>query len=146
MKTIVKTYWIGILLILTCIISGETVSFAIGNVNFSKSYKVSTAMSSCSLVSSEKNKQESLSSEVIQYSWMTGIGVSVEPVSEVCFSIQQRIRRVIGDNVFLRNIYLLLSNHANLHNRFKRYFSAKPLHYTVTGSDYYIYTLRRILI
>ncbi|MCD7759323.1 MAG: hypothetical protein LUH52_06300, partial [Bacteroides uniformis] len=78
----------------------------------------------------------------------TDVELGNKPVSETYSSHQQRLRRVIEDNLFLRNILLMLSNHENLlvQGRSKLYYSDKDPYYALTGSDYYIYTLRRILI
>ena len=76
----------------------------------------------------------------------TDVELGNKPVSETYSSHQQRLRRVIEDNLFLRNILLMLSNHENLlvQGRSKLYYSDKDPYYALTGSDYYIYTLRRI--
>ena len=148
MKTTVKTFWISMLLILTCSISGKAVDFAQIGVKSAEVCKASATLSSCSSTSSKKIKQENSRFADISYSWTTVVELGTKPISEIYSSHQQRIRRVIEDNIFLRNIFLILSNHENLlvHGRSKQYFSDKDPYYAVTGSDYYIYTLRRILI
>ena len=71
-----------------------------------------------------------------------------KPITEIYSMNQQRLRRALEDNIFLRNILLVLSNHENLlvQDQSKLYYSDKDPYYAMTGSDYYIYTLRRILI
>lgn len=142
MKTTVKTFWISMLLILTCSISGKAVDFAKVCVKSAETCNV------CSSTSSKKIKQESSKFADTRFSWTTDVELGTKPLTEIYSSNQQRIRRVIEDNIFLRNIFLILSNHENLlvHGRTKQYFSDKDPYYAVTGSDYYIYTLRRILI
>lgn len=148
MKTTVKTFLISMLLILTCSISGKAVDFAKVCVKSAETCNVSATLSSCSSTSSKKIKQESSKFADTRFSWTTDVELGTKPLTEIYSSNQQRIRRVIEDNIFLRNIFLILSNHENLlvHGRTKQYFSDKDPYYAVTGSDYYIYTLRRILI
>ena len=148
MKTTVKTFLISMLLILTCSISGKAVDFAKVCVKSAETCKVSATLSSCSSTSSKKIKQESSKFADTRFSWTTDVELGTKPLTEIYSSNQQRIRRVIEHNIFLRNIFLILSNHENLlvHGRTKQYFSDKDPYYAVTGSDYYIYTLRRILI
>lgn len=148
MRTTVKTFWISMLLILTCSISGKAVDFAEISVESVETNKVSATLSSCSSISSNKFKQESSRFADAEYSWVTDVELGIKPVTEVYSSNQQRIRRTIEDNLFLRNIFLMLSSHEDLlvRGRTKQYFSDKYPCYAVIGSDYYIYTLRRILI
>ena len=51
-------------------------------------------------------------------------------------------------SLFLKGIFLILSQHQNLmvHDQSKLYYSDKDPHYTSFSSEYYIYTLRRIII
>lgn len=148
MKTTVKTFWISMLLILTCSMSGKAADFAKVCIKSAETCEVSATLSSCSSTSSKKLKQDNSRFADTEYSWTADVELGIKPVSEIYSSNQQRIRRVIEDNIFLRNIFLILSNHENLlvHGRTKQYFSDKDPYYAVTGSDYYIYTLRRILI
>lgn len=54
MKTTVKTFWISMLLILTCSISGKAVDFAKVCVKSAETCNVSATLSSCSSTSSKK--------------------------------------------------------------------------------------------
>lgn len=54
MKTTVKTFWISMLLILTCSISGKAVDFAQIGVKSAEACKASATLSSCSSTSSKK--------------------------------------------------------------------------------------------
>ena len=148
MKTTVKTFWISMLLILTCSMSGKAVDFTKACVEPVEKSEVSASVSSCSSASSNDIRQENSRLADTKYSWTTDVELGTKPITEIYLSNQQRTRRVIEDNLFLRNIFLILSNHENLlvHGRTKQYFSDKNPYYAVTGSDYYIYTLRRILI
>ena len=132
MKTTVKTFWICMLLMLTCSISGKAIDLVQVDDRMAGTAEVSASLSSCSSTSDNSiDKKNSLFTN-----------------SETYSSHQQRLRRVIEDNLFLRNILLMLSNHENLlvQGRSKLYYSDKDPYYALTGSDYYIYTLRRILI
>ena len=107
MKTTVKTFWISMLLILTCSISGKAVDFAQIGVKSAEACKASATLSSCSSTSSKKIKQENSRFADISYSWTTDVELGTKPISEIYSSHQQRIRRVIEDNIFLRNIFLI---------------------------------------
>lgn len=110
--------------------------------------EVSASLSSCSSTSDNSiDKKNSLFTNT-KFAQTTDVELGNKPVSETYSSHQQRLRRVIEDNLFLRNILLMLSNHENLlvQGRSKLYYSDKDPYYALTGSDYYIYTLRRILI
>lgn len=113
MKTTVKTFLISMLLILTCSISGKAVDFAKVCVKSAETCKVSATLSSCSSTSSKKIKQESSKFADTRFSWTTDVELGTKPLTEIYSSNQQRIRRVIEDNIFLRNIFLILSNHEN---------------------------------
>ena len=94
MKTTVKTFWISMLLILTCSISGKAVDFAQIGVKSAEACKTSATLSSCSSTSSKKIKQENSRFADISYSWTTDVELGTKPISEIYSSHQQRIRRV----------------------------------------------------
>lgn len=145
MKTTVKTFWIIMLLILTCSVSTGAVNLITVSQKLVTASEVSASLSSCS---SNTLKQNTSNFANTKFSWTTDVELGVKPISEIYSSSQQRLRRVVEDNLLLRNIFLILSNHENLlvHGRTKQYYSDKDPVYASTGSDYYIYTLRRILI
>ncbi len=148
MKTTVKTFWICMLLMLTCSISGKAIDLVQVDDRMAGTAEVSASLSSCSSTSDNSiDKKNSLFTNT-KFAWTTDVELGNKPVSETYSSHQQRLRRVIEDNLFLRNILLMLSNHENLlvQGRSKLYYSDKDPYYALTGSDYYIYTLRRILI
>ena len=68
------------------------------------------------------------------------------PVSYTHLDVYKR--QVLEDESFLKNILLMLSNHENLlvQGRTKLYYSDQDPYYAIVGCDYYIFTLRRILI
>ena len=136
------------LLMLTCSISGKAIDLVQVADRMAGTAEVSASLSSCSSTSDNSiDKKNSLFTNT-KFAWTTDVELGNKPVSETYSSHQQRLRRVIEDNLFLRNILLMLSNHENLlvQGRSKLYYSDKDPYYALTGSDYYIYTLRRILI
>lgn len=136
------------LLMLTCCISGKAIDLVQVDDRMTGTAEVSASLSSCSFTSDNSiNTKNSLLANA-KFVWTTDVELGSKPVSETYSSHQQRLRRAIEDNLFLRNILLMLSNHENLlvQGRSKLYYSDKAPHYALTGSDYYIYTLRRILI
>lgn len=144
MKTTVKTLWLCILLILTSSISGKAIDFK--TVNVEETGEVSASFSSCS--SSDNLEKNSSAFDNAKYTLASDMVFGNKPITETYSTNQQRLRRTLEDNLFLRNILLILSNHENLrvHGWAKLYYSDKDPYYALTGSDYYIYTLRRILI
>jgi len=136
------------LLMLIGCISGKAIDLVQVDDRMNGTAEVSASLSSCPSTSDNSiNKKNSFFTNT-KFAWTTDVELGSRPVSESYFSHQQRLRRVIEDNLFLRNILLMLSNHENLlvQGRFKLYYSDKAPYYALTGSDYYIYTLRRILI
>ncbi len=144
MKTTVKILWLCTLLILTSSISGKAIDFK--TVNVGKTSEVSASFSSCS--SSDNLEKKSSAFTDNKYTWTSDMELGNRPVSETYSMNQQRLRRILEDNLSLKNILLMLSNHENLlvHDWAKLFYSDKDPYYALTGSDYYIYTLRRILI
>ena len=92
MKTTVKTFWISMLLILTCSISGKAVDFAKVCVKSAETCNVSATLSSCSSTSSKKIKQESSKFADTRFSWTTDVELGTKPLTEIYSSNQQRIR------------------------------------------------------
>ncbi len=80
--------------------------------------------------------------------WAAGVMLGSKSASDYNLANRQRLRKIVEDNLFLRNILLMLSNHENLlvQDRTKLYYSDKDSYDALTGSDYYIFVLRRILI
>ncbi|WP_018667121.1 hypothetical protein [Bacteroides gallinarum] len=145
MKTIVKAFWLSLLLILTCSISGKAVDFTGAGIKLAETYKDSVALLSCSPTSFEQKKSKFADT---RYS-TADMELDTKSVTEIYTFGQQRMRRVAEDNnILLRNIFIILSNYESLlvHGRTKRFFSDKAPYYAVTGNDYCIYVLRRILI
>lgn len=142
MKTTVKTYWICMLLMLTYSISCNAIDFTKVDGAFDKDCKISTSLSSASNI-------ENIDSTFTfaQFIGSSDVELGSQPITEVYSSNQQRLRRISEDNMFLRHIFLILSNCENLlvQRQTKLYYSDKAS-YALSGSAYYIFTLRRILI
>ncbi|ADV43113.1 hypothetical protein [Bacteroides helcogenes] len=148
MKTTVKTFWFCMLLMLAYSISGKAIDFTQTNMKHSNVAEVSASLSSCSSYAlSNINKSSSIYAD-IKLIGVSDVELGSKPISETYSFNQQRLRRIIEDNLFLRNILLILSNHeAHLvQSLTKLYYSDKDPNYALAGCDYYIYTLRRILI
>lgn len=147
MRTTVKTFWICMLLMLTYSMSGKAADFIQVDAQLAEACEVSASLSSCSSASEGFDKKASTFSDD-EYAWTNNVELGSKPISETYPSQQQRLRRALEENVLLRNILLILSNHENLlvQGKTKLYYSDKDPYYASTGSDYYIYTLRRILI
>lgn len=147
MRTTVKTLWICILLVLTCSVGGQAFDHIVPDTKLTAACKVSVSPSLSSATSNNIQQRTSLFTNT-KFSWTTDMELGSKPISENSSSNQQRLRRVLEDNLFLRNILLILSNHEDLlvQGRAKLYYSDKAMCYALSGSDYYIYALRRILI
>lgn len=145
MKTTVKTFWICTLLMLTYSISGFAIDFTKVDGELANECEVSASLSSSSSASNIDNT--GAVSAYAKFVWSSDVELGNKPLTEVYSSNQQRLRRVLEDNLFLRSIFLILSNHENLlvQGQTKLYYTDKAS-YASTGSDYYIFTLRRILI
>lgn len=142
MKTTVRTYWISILLMLTYSISCSAIDFTKVDDGFDKACEISTSLSSDSNI-----ENTSSAFTHAKFIWASDVELGTQLITEVYSSNQQRLRRIFEDNMFLRHIFLILSNHENLlvQRQTKLYYSEKAS-YALSGSDYYIFTLRRILI
>lgn len=147
MRTTVKTLWICIILMLTCSVGGQAFDHVVSVTKLAAVFKVSVSSSLSSATSNNIQQRTSLFANT-KFAWTTDMELGSKPISESSSPNQQRLRRILEDNLFLRNILLILSNHENLlvQGRAKLYYSDKAPCHALTGSDYYIYTLRRILI
>lgn len=147
MKTTVKTLWICMVLTLICSVGKQGLDHTAAATKLAAVYEISAASSLSPAASNNIQRHSSLFTDT-KSAWTTDMELGSKPISENSSSNQQRLRRVLEDNLFLRNILLMLSNHENLlvQGQAKLYYSDKDPHYALTGSDYYIYTLRRILI
>lgn len=134
-------------LMLTCNVSGKAINLIKIETKLGEACMVSVS-SSLSSAASNNVQQGTSSFTNAEFTWTADMELGSKPVYENNFFSQQRLRRVIEDNLFLRNILLILSHHQNLfiHCRTKLYYSDKDPYYALTGSDYYVYTLRQILI
>lgn len=148
MRTTVKTFWICTFIMLVCSISGKAIDFTKAGSELADNTEVSSSMPSISAISDVNIDEPNTTFSHENLMWSSDVELGIKPLSEVYTSNQQRLRRVLEDNLFLRNIFLILSNHENLlvQGQTKLYFSDKAPCYALAGSDYYIFTLRRILI
>lgn len=148
MKTTVKTFWICMLLMLTCCISGKVINLMQVDDRMAGTAQLSASLSPCSFTSDSSITSKNSLSTNIKFARSTDIELEGELFSETYYSYQQRLRRVIEGNFFFRSILMMLSDHENLlvQGRSKLYYSDKAPYYALTGNDYYIYMLRRILI
>lgn len=147
MRTTVKTLWIYMILMLTC-------SFSIGAVDFTKVYgettatcEVSASFSSCSdKLDNVFNSQSTLTNTKLI--WNDDAELGGKPVTESYIFNSLRLRRSCDDASYFKAILSVLSSHQDLlvYDQTRLYSSNKIPYYTSSSSDYYIYTLRRILI
>lgn len=149
MRTTVKTFLVFVLLTLTYSLSSSAVNFT-GMVDKDvAACEVSASSSSLRNVSSDNvvDTARSLFTNT-KFMWSTDMELGNKPISERYSFNSQRFRRVMETSMFLRGIFLILSQHQNLmvHDQSKLYYSDKDPHYTSFSSEYYIYTLRRIVI
>lgn len=99
MKTTVKTFWICMLLMLTCSISGKAIDLVQVDDRMAGTAEVSASLSSCSSTSDNSiDKKNSLFTNT-KFAWTTDVELGNKPVSETYSSHQQRLRRVIEDNL-----------------------------------------------
>lgn len=149
MRTTVKTFLVFMLLILMYSLSSSAVNFT-GMVDKEAAVcKVSASSSSLRNVSSNNavNDAKSLFTNT-KFMWSTDVELGNKPISERYSFNSQRFRRAMETSSFLRGIFLILSHHQDLlvHDQSKLYYSDKDPHYASFSSEYYIYTLRRIII
>lgn len=111
--------------------------------------EVSASSSSLNNVSSDNvvNKTKSLSTDT-KFMWFTDVELGNKSLSETYSFNFHRFRRAFETASLLKSIFLILSQHQNMmvHDQSKLYYSDKDPHYTSFSSEYYIYTLRRIVI
>ena len=135
MRTTVKTFWIFMLLMLTVSMSCKAIDLT-GAIDKLTSVCVCEVSASSSFYSSTTS------------AWSMDMELGNKPVSEIYSSHQQRLRRILEDDLSLKNILLVLSECENIlvHGRTKLYYLNQDLRGSLVGCDYYIYTLRHILI
>ena len=148
MRTTVKTFLVFVLLIVTYSLSSRAVNFT-GMVDKAASTcEVSASSSSLKNASSDNvaNNTRSLFTNS-KFMWTTDAELGNKPISERYSFNPYRFRRAVETASFMKGI-LLISSHHNLlvHDQSKLYYSDKDPHYTSFSSEYYIYTLRRIVI
>lgn len=80
--------------------------------------------------------------------WTADMELGNKSVTESYSFNCQRIRRDLETASFLKGIYLILSHYQNslVLDQSKLYYSDKDPHYASFSSEYYVYTLRQILI
>ncbi len=149
MRTTVKTFLVFVLLTLAYSLSSSAVNFT-GTVDKGAvACEVSTSSASLRNVSSDNvvDTTKGLFANT-KFMWSTDVELGNKPISERYSFNSQRFRRAMETSMFLRGIFLILSQHQNLmvHGQSKLYYSDKDPHYTSFSSEYYIYTLRRIVI
>lgn len=149
MRTTVKTFLVFMLLTLVYSLSSSAVNFTGTADKEAAACKVSASSSSLRNVSSDNvvNDTRSLFTNT-KFMWSTDVELGNKPISERYSFNSQRFRRAMETSLFLKGIFLILSQHQNLmvHDQSKLYYSDKDPHYTSFSSEYYIYTLRRIII
>lgn len=142
MRTTLKTFWIYMLLMLCYCVNCNAFDFTKVEVNLAEISHASLSTSTDITFNLDSSFDPA---KLIGFS---DVYLGSKPVTEVYSSSQQRSRRAIEDNLFLKNILQILSNHENslAMGQTKLYYSDKALCPGLTGNVYYIYTLRRILI
>lgn len=135
------------ILMLTCSVSAKNIDFPKMDATRVETWEVSASSSFIS-ASSNTNQQRTLYFTLPKFMWAAGVMLGSKSASDYNLANRQRLRKIVEDNLFLRNILLMLSNHENLlvQDRAKLYYSDKDPYDALTGSDYYIFVLRRILI
>ena len=141
MRTTVKTFLVFVLLMVTYSLSSRA-------VNFTGMVDKAASTSSLKNASSDNvaNNTRSLFTNS-KFMWTTDAELGNKPISERYSFNPYRFRRAVETASFMKGI-LLISSHHNLlvHDQSKLYYSDKDPHYTSFSSEYYIYTLRRIVI
>ena len=147
MKTTVKTFWICMLLMLTCSISGKAIDLVQWMTEWPELLKfpllylhvlllptiVLTRRIHCSRIPSSHGLRMS-NWETNRFPKLTLL------INSVCAGW---LKTIFSSETFFDVIQPRESTRAR---RSKLYYSDKDPYYALTGSDYYIYTLRRILI
>lgn len=122
-----------------------------GNVMMSSEPVTDNAFSLCKFSSSsflplEENTSSSF--DKFQSLSISDGEIAIKTTSEV-YSNQYRLRRIIEANDLLKDVMyksILLRENSLVLDQSKFYYSDQNPYYSVICSDYYVYTLRRILI
>lgn len=135
------------ILMLTCSVSAKNIDFPKMDATRVETWEASA---SSFFISASSNTNQRCTSYFTntKFMWAAGVMLGSKSASDYNSANRQRLRKIVEDNLFLRNILLMLSNHENLlvQDRAKLYYSDKDPYDALTGSDYYIFVLRRILI
>ena len=140
MRTTVKTFLVFVLLMVTCSLGSRAVNFTGMVEKAASTCEVSASSSSLKNASSDNvaNNTRSNLFTNSKFMWTTDAELGSKPISERYSFNPYRFRRAVET----------ASAHHNLlvHDQSKLYYSDKDPHYTSFSSEYYIYTLRRIVI
>ena len=141
MRTTVKTFLVFVLLMVTCSLGSRAVNFT-GMVEKASSSSLKNASSD----NVANNTRSNLFTNS-KFMWTTDAELGSKPISERYSFNPYRFRRAVETASVMRGL-LMISSHHNLlvHDQSKLYYSDKDPHYTSFSSEYYIYTLRRIVI
>lgn len=147
MRTTVETYLILMLLMLTYSLSSEATIFSGMADREDATCEVSTSSSIGCADSSNVNSNNGDISYDIKSAWTSYMELA-KPLSEPYSLNHLRIRRTLETTSFIRSISFILSQLRSslVLGQFKLYYSDKDPHYASFSSEYYIYTLRQILI
>lgn len=148
MRTTVKTYCILMLLMMTCSLSSAAVNLkGMADIEVA-ACEVSTSTSLGYADSENVGSNERDLFNDTQSVWTSDMELGSKSISESFLLSFQRFRRTEESSSFLRDIFLILSHRQNslVLDHSKQYYSDKDPHYASFSSDYYIYTLRQILI
>ena len=149
MRTTVKTFLVFVLLMVTCSLGSRAVNFTGMVEKAASTCEVSASSSSLKNASSDNvaNNTRSNLFTNSKFMWTTDAELGSKPISERYSFNPYRFRRAIETASVMRG-FLMISSHHNLlvHDQSKLYYSEKDPHYTSFSSEYYIYTLRRIVI
>ena len=149
MRTTVKTFLVFVLLMVTCSLGSRAVNFTGMVEKAASTCEVSASSSSLKNASSDNvaNNTRSNLFTNSKFMWTTDAELGSKPISERYSFNPYRFRRAIETASVMRG-FLMISSHHNLlvHDQSKLYYSDKDPHYTSFSSEYYIYTLRRIVI
>lgn len=150
MRTTVKTYCILMLLMLTFSISSAAVNqTGMADIEAAACCEASTftSLEYADSVNNVGSDERDLLNDT-HSAWASDMETGGKSISE-SFNINfQRIRRAEESTSFLRYILLVLSQRQNslVLEHSKQYYLDKGPHYASFSSEYYIYTLRQILI
>lgn len=147
MRTTVETYLILMLLMLIYSLSSEATTLTGMADREDATCEVST---SSSLVCADSYNVDSNNGDLLYDTksvWASHMELG-KPLSETYSLSHLRIRRTFESTSFMRGISFILSQLRNslVLDQSKLYYSDKDPHYATFSSEYYIYTLRQILI